>query len=46
MARRLVIANKVYSSWSMRPWLLMRAFAISFDEIVIPLDMPQAKPRS
>ena len=38
MARRLVIANKVYSSWSMRPWLLMRAFAIPFDEIVIPLD--------
>lgn len=38
MARRLVIANKVYSSWSMRPWLLMRAFAIPFDELVIPLD--------
>ncbi len=43
MARRLVIANKVYSSWSMRPWLLMRAFAIPFDEIVIPLDTPQAQ---
>ena len=42
MARRLVIANKVYSSWSMRPWLLMRAFAIPFDEIVIPLDTPGA----
>ena len=42
MARRLVIANKVYSSWSMRPWLLMRAFAIPFDEIVIPLDTPHA----
>lgn len=42
MARRLVIANKVYSSWSMRPWLLMRAFAIPFDEIVIPLDAPHA----
>ena len=42
MARRLVIANKVYSSWSMRPWLLMRAFAIPFDEIVIPLDTPDA----
>ena len=40
MSRRLIIANKVYSSWSMRPWLLMRAFAIAFDEIVIPLDGP------
>ncbi len=38
MARRLVTANKTYSSWSMRPWLLMRAFALPFDEIVIPLD--------
>ena len=43
MARRLVIANKTYSSWSMRPWLLMRAFAIPFDEIVIPLDQPHSK---
>lgn len=40
MARRLVIANKTYSSWSMRPWLLMRHFAIPFDELVIPLDRP------
>ena len=43
MTRRLVIANKTYSSWSMRPWLLMRAFAIPFDEIVIPLDSPHAR---
>lgn len=44
MARRLVIANKAYSSWSMRPWLLMRAFAIPFDEIVIPLGEPHFRP--
>ncbi len=42
MARRLVIANKAYSSWSMRPWLLMRAFTIPFDEIVVPLDTAHA----
>ena len=36
----LVIANKAYSSWSLRPWLLMRVFEIPFDEIVIPLRCP------
>lgn len=33
----LIVANKVYSSWSLRPWLLMRALDIPFDDIVIPL---------
>jgi glutathione S-transferase len=28
----LVIGNKNYSSWSMRPWLLMRQRGIEFDE--------------
>ena len=39
----LVIANKCYSSWSLRPWLLMRQLGIPFDEIVIPLDLPDTK---
>ena len=34
---KLVIGNKNYSSWSMRPWLALRASAIAFDETVIPL---------
>ncbi len=34
----LIVANKLYSSWSLRPWLLMRQLGIDFDEIVIPLD--------
>ena len=34
---RLVMANKLYSSWSLRPWLLMRAFDIPFEETVVPL---------
>lgn len=34
----LVIANKRYSSWSLRPWLAMTQFGVSFDEVVIPLD--------
>ena len=28
----LIIANKNYSSWSMRPWVLMRALGIAFNE--------------
>ena len=30
---QLYIANKLYSSWSLRPWLLMTALGIPFDEI-------------
>ena len=37
MALKLVIGNKNYSSWSMRPWLAMRANDIAFEEILIPL---------
>jgi glutathione S-transferase len=29
---QLYIANKNYSSWSLRPWVLMRALAIPFEE--------------
>lgn len=39
----LVIANKCYSSWSLRPWLLMKQLGIAFDEITIPLDLPDTK---
>lgn len=37
MALTLVIGNKNYSSWSMRPWIALKACGISFNEIVIPL---------
>jgi glutathione S-transferase len=37
MALKLVIGNKNYSSWSMRPWLALRANHIAFEEIFIPL---------
>jgi glutathione S-transferase len=39
----LVIGNKNYSSWSLRPWLAMRAAGIAFEEMVIPLDEPETK---
>lgn len=32
----LYIANKNYSSWSLRPWVLMRALDIPFEERLIP----------
>jgi glutathione S-transferase len=37
MALKLVIGNKNYSSWSMRPWLALRANHIAFEEVFIPL---------
>jgi glutathione S-transferase len=33
----LVIGNKNYSSWSLRPWLLLKQSAIPFEEVRIPL---------
>ena len=37
MTLKLVIGNKNYSSWSMRPWLALKACGIAFDEVLIPL---------
>lgn len=37
MVLKLVIGNKNYSSWSMRPWVAMKAGGIDFEEIFIPL---------
>lgn len=33
---QLYIANKNYSSWSLRPWILMKTLAIPFEEIMVP----------
>ena len=40
----LVIGNKNYSSWSLRPWVAMKALGIPFEEKRIPLDQPATKP--
>ena len=47
MTLKLVVGNKNYSSWSMRPWLALRAANIAFEEIFIPLytDDPADKDR-
>ncbi len=35
---KLYIGNKNYSSWSMRPWVLLRQAAIPFDEVMVRFD--------
>ncbi len=40
--RTLVIGNKTYSSWSLRPWLLLKHLGVNFQEIHVPLDAPDA----
>ncbi|MCR9260266.1 MAG: glutathione S-transferase family protein [Pseudomonadaceae bacterium] len=34
----LYIGNKNYSSWSLRPWILLTALDIDFEEVVVPFD--------
>jgi hypothetical protein len=34
----LVIANKNYSSWSMRPWVLLRQAGIPFEEVQLEFE--------
>lgn len=35
---KIVLGNKAYSSWSMRPWIALKLIGVDFDEEVIPLD--------
>ncbi|MEI6557032.1 MAG: glutathione S-transferase family protein [Rhodospirillaceae bacterium] len=42
-ALTLVIGNKAYSSWSLRPWLALRQAGAVFDEVVIPLRQPETR---
>jgi glutathione S-transferase len=42
---QLVIGNKNYSSWSLRPWLAMKVAGIPFTETLISLDAPDFKSR-
>ena len=41
MKPKLIIGNKNYSTWSLRPWLLMKEAGIEFDEHRIVLDTPK-----
>jgi glutathione S-transferase len=37
----LTMGNKNYSSWSLRPWILMKHLGLEFDERIVPLDTPE-----
>jgi glutathione S-transferase len=39
----IYLGNKNYSSWSLRPWLVLKQMGIAFGEVVIPLFQPMSK---
>ena len=41
MQYKLIMGNQAYSSWSLRGWLLLRAFGIEFEPEVVPLYVPE-----
>jgi glutathione S-transferase len=41
----LIIGSKSYSSWSLRPWLLLKKLDVAFEEVVIALDRPDTRER-
>lgn len=43
MALTLIIGNKNYSSWSLRPWIAMKVAGIAFEEKVVPLYEPGSR---
>ncbi len=43
MPLKLVVANKAYSSWSLRPWILMTHFRIPFEDVTISMDQPETR---
>jgi glutathione S-transferase len=45
MQLKLAIANKNYSSWSMRPWVLMRAAGVPFEELQFWFDENDQLPK-
>jgi glutathione S-transferase len=45
MPLKLIVANKAYSSWSLRPWILLAHFKIPFEDVTIPLDLPDTRKR-
>lgn len=42
---KLVIGNKNFSSWSLRPWLALKHCEVPFEEEVIALDQPDTAER-
>lgn len=42
---KLIIGSKNISSWSLRPWLLLKQIGVPFEEEVIPLQRPDTPER-
>jgi glutathione S-transferase len=40
---KLILANKAYSSWSLRPWILLAQLKIPFEEVIIPMDQAETR---
>lgn len=40
---KLVIGDRNYSSWSLRPWLALKHAGLPFEEILVPLRSPTTK---
>lgn len=45
MRLKLILGNKNYSSWSLRPWLALAEHGVAFEEEVINLYDPASKPK-
>jgi glutathione S-transferase len=43
MSLTLIVGNRNYSSWSLRPWLAMKQAGLAFDEVRVPLNQPDSK---
>jgi glutathione S-transferase len=43
MSLRLAIVNKAYSSWSLRPWMLLTHFGLPFEETFIAMGRPETR---
>jgi glutathione S-transferase len=39
----LTLSSKNYSSWSLRGWLLAKFSGLSFEEVLVPADDPDAR---
>lgn len=43
MTLKLYVGNRNYSSWSLRPWLVLEKSGLTYEDEVIPLDVPGYK---
>ena len=43
MTLKLYVGNRNYSSWSLRPWLVLEKSGLTYEDEVVPLDVPGYK---